>query len=332
MLDVHDRFSRVVFDDVVDVIMSNTLATANARRAALRRLAEVTPRGSTDLFSGWMTGATQLMSALSPDSVNRVLLLTDGQTNAGVTEPTALATAAADLRQGDIATTTFVVGDDFDERLLRDLAHQGGGQSYYIAEPTQIAEMLTSELGAALEVVRRNAALQVVLSPGSEVELLNRYRSTLAIGDHELRVELGDITSGQELEFVLRLVFPEDRKGATTRVQVLFAGDDAVASHVSCALDWTYADDDANDTQTRVVSVDRAAAGLYAARARAETTGANRAGDFRSARRVLEATARRIRAYADGDRELEALWRALMADVEALGREPMSAIETKRAF
>lgn len=332
LLQPQDRFTLIVYDDVVDTIMSNALATPDAKRVAMLRLGEIAPRGGTDLYAGWMTAATQMLEQLSRDNVNRVLLLTDGLANAGMTEPSGLVTAAEALRGHGIATTTFGVGDDFDERLLRDIAHNGGGQFYFVDAPAQIPEMVTSELGEALDVVRRRAALQIVLPPGAEAELLNRYRTTYAGGDHELRVELGDLTSGQEITLVVRLTFPEAREAPTTSVSVAIAGADALSSEVEGELSWTYADHAANDAQTRLVTVDREVAMLYAARARAEATEANRQGDYRTAKRVLEGTARRIRSYANGDTQIDAIWRALLAEVEMYAERVMSAKERKLSF
>ena len=42
MLHPDDRFSLVVYDNVVDVLMESAFCTADARREALRRLAQTT--------------------------------------------------------------------------------------------------------------------------------------------------------------------------------------------------------------------------------------------------------------------------------------------------
>ncbi len=327
LLRPQDRFTLVVYDTAVDVLSRSTLATEDAKRMALQRLSDIGPRGGTDLYAGWMSAATQMLEHLSRENVNRVLLLTDGLANAGITEPSALVAAADDLRQRGIATTTFGVGDDFDERLLREIAHESGGQFYFIETPRQIPDLLTSELGEALEVVHRDALVQVTLPSGAECELLNRYRSSQAVGDNTLRVQLGDVTSGQELLLVVRLTFPDDREGATTGVRVNIAGVDAVEQEQS----WRYETHAMNDAQPRDRAVDREVAMLYAARARDAATEANREGDFRRARTVLEATARRIRDYAHDDAELDRLWRELQAQVETFGMVHMSVRELKES-
>jgi hypothetical protein len=96
--------------------------------------------------------------------------------------------------------------------------------------------------------------------------------------------------------------------------------------------EWRYAGHAANDVQPRDVVVDREVASLYAALARAEATEANRRGDFRHARRVLEGTARRIEDYAGGDAELRALARTLRDDVGHYAEQAMSSMQLKSAF
>jgi Ca-activated chloride channel family protein len=368
MLREGDRFTLVVFDDQMEVLAAGTLANSLTTRAALNRLSEIEPRGGTDLHTGWTTGASHLLLHTDQQSlhntVNRVLLLTDGQANHGLTDPAALTEVAKQFHRRGVATSTFGVGSDFDERLLRDIAREGGGQFYYIESPVQIADLLTSELGDALEVVRRNVTVRVMFPPGADAELLNSYNTVRAPGGGVLNVQVGDFTSGQELQLVFRLTFPEDREGATATVQVEtvaydtrdrqpgvpMSGTDDVSSNDNDAMNatgyphvrrtmpdaegalvYTYAGRAANEAGRRNVLVDREVAQLYAARARLQASECNRYGDYKRARRVLEATAQRIKSYANGDAELEQLWRALLADIEKYATVAMSVGALKQS-
>src|SRR5688572_12412610 len=163
LLRPEDRFTLVVYDQEVDVLVPSTPATPETKQLARSRLNAVGPRGSTDLHAGWSAAAAQIGTGLRDDAVTRVLLLTDGLANHGITDPAALLKTADELRRLGIATTTFGVGADFDERLLRDMAHEGGGNFYFIESPAQIADLLSSELGEALEVVARDAVVHFTL-------------------------------------------------------------------------------------------------------------------------------------------------------------------------
>jgi Ca-activated chloride channel family protein len=332
MLRPEDSFSLVTYDAQVDVLAPASAATAEAKRRALEALAHVGPRGSTDLCAGWLRGCEQVAERLSDDGIARALLLTDGLANHGVTDGPTIAHHAAELRRRGIATSTFGVGEDFDERLLRDMAHEGGGNFYFLERAEQIPDLMTSELGVALETVMRRAALHVQLAPGMEAEPLNRFRHTRARGDDELRVELGDLVSGQELSVVIELRFPRGEIGRRTSVRVALGSDDAIVTHAEGLVEWTYASHADNDRQPRDRTVDREVAKLYAARARAEATEANRHGDLERARRVIVGTVQRIGSYAGDDRELRDLMYALEIETDQFAAAVMSPMAMKAAF
>jgi Ca-activated chloride channel family protein len=331
LLRPEDRFTLVVYDTEVDVLCEAVAATPEARRMALSRLRDVGPRGGTDLHAGWTAAAAQIGAGLRDDAITRALLLTDGLANHGITEHGALVEKSAELRRFGIVTSTFGVGADFDERLLRDVAHEGGGNFYFIETPAQIADLLTSELGEALEIVARDAVLHVALPDGADAEPLGRQRFTGGRGEG-LHISLGDLVSAQEMPVVIRIRLPEGLPGAATGVSARLGDRDGVLDTSAVSCEWRYADHRANDVQPRDVTVDREVAAHYAARARAEATEANRKGDLDRARHVLERTADRIRRYADNDPAIDAIRRSLLDDARRYGREVLSAMQLKVSF
>lgn len=332
MLRPEDRFALVVYDEEVDVVQRSTHATPDAKRRALDALREVGPRGMTDLSGGWMRGCAEIAEHLRDEGIARALLLTDGLANRGITDRATLAHHAGELRQRGIATSTFGVGADFDERVLRDMAHEGGGNFYFIETPAQIPDLLTSELGEALEVVARRAALEIVLPRGARAEVLNRFRSAQRAGGNELRVELGDLSSGQEYRAVIRVRFAPGQVGDRADLRVALTADGGDVAREEGRLTWTYASHPENDVQERDVEVDREVATLYAARARAEATEANRHGDFERARQVLERTADRIGAYAGRDPVMRGLVRELREQVPVFAERVMEPMALKSAM
>jgi hypothetical protein len=211
------------------------------------------------------------------------------------------------------------------------MAHEGGGNFYFIEQAAQIPDLLTSELGEALEVVVRGAAITVVLPPGADAEPLKRFRHTRAVGDNELRVELGDLVAGQEVSAVIAVELPRGVIGEETSLQVSLTGA-GIEPALEGEVRWTYASHVDNDRQERDGEVDRAVAELYAARARAEATEANRAGDLGHARRILERTAKRIRSYAGSDQTLARLATSLERDVGHFAEESLSPMALKSAM
>ena len=301
-----DRFSLVAYDDEIATVVESTKATAEARRNAKVKLAAIDARGSTDLHGGWLAGCNQLTAHLGAQQVGRCLLLTDGQANVGIQDPAELGGLAATARKtARVATSTFGVGEDFDERLLRGMADASGGRFYYIERPEQIPDLLTSELGELLEVVARDVRLVLHLPTGVEAAPLNALATAAVTGGIQIR--LGDLVSGQQLDVVVALKFPAGHAGDTVAVQFGLSDRTGALAAAPQALGWSYAADRAHKAQPREVIVDREVARLYAARARAEALELNREGNYKEARAVVEKTARRIDDYAGGDADLKAI-------------------------
>ena len=84
-----DRIAVVTFDTSVDVVLPLEHHDA---AAVAGRIRAIHSGGSTNLSAGWLKGVEILTSSKRPDSVARVVVLTDGHANAGVTEPDALCT------------------------------------------------------------------------------------------------------------------------------------------------------------------------------------------------------------------------------------------------
>ncbi len=324
-LDGRDRFSIVVYDDRIDTVLESTAASAEARRNATDRLARIDARGSTNLADGWFRGGEQVAAHLSDEGVDRVLLLTDGLANVGITDRSELARHAGELRARGVSTTTFGVGSHFDEELLQSMADAGGGHFYYIADAVQIRDHIASEVGETLEVVARDAKLELLAGEGIAVEVISPHR----LSGHGTRslVSLGDLVADQVIDVVLRLTFPFGDIGRDTGLIVRAIdreGAFEAGGLADAKLSWTWADNAENDAQPRDADVDRAVARQFAARARQDAVKRNRAGDFEQARHVLGATAKRIRGYAGRDPELRGLIAALEGET-SLFAAPMEA-------
>lgn len=334
LLGTADRFSLVVFDDAVDVLMPSTVATADAKKRALRALHQIHPRQSTDLCAGWMNGCEQLSEFVADGTISRALLLTDGQANAGETNHEVLAHHAAELNRRGITTSAFGVGADFDERLLSAIAAEGGGNFYFVQRAEQIPDLITSELGEALEVVMPRATLTVTLPRGAEATVVNHFRSRRSHGRTASTIELGDLVSAQELDVVIRVKFPlgevDDSVVVSASLGDETTGDEAAS--VRQSVEFTYASHGANDEQPRDADVDREVAKLYAALARAEATEANRHGDFDRARRALVGTARRMEEYAGTDAEIRTIIQSLRREVPEYAEQLMSPMALKQSF
>lgn len=101
----------------------------------------IQPGGSTNLHGGWLGAAQSLRSG------GRIILLSDGQANAGeFTDAGALGRESMKrLRDFETVTSTIGVGADYDEDLMSRMGTDGGGAHYYAHSPEAITEAFSQE-------------------------------------------------------------------------------------------------------------------------------------------------------------------------------------------
>ncbi len=146
----------------------------------------------------------------------------------------------------------------------------------------------------------------------------------------ELRLLIGDLVAGQNVELVLSVRFPQAEAGLATSAFFTIGDRDGALKADGCTLAWQHAEAADVDAQPRDREVDRAVARIYAARARLEAVHLNRLGEYRDARHALSGVARRIAGYVGSDTELKALAAQLIAE-EAAFSAPMAELDRKSA-
>ena len=152
-----DRVSVTIFDNDVETIVPGGPPVDKA--ALIRRIEQISPRGSTDLHGGWVEGGRQAEVGLVSGGVNRVLLLSDGLANTGVVDPNTITAEARGLAARGVGTTTIGVGDDYNEDLMEAMARAGDGHYYYIDSPVQLVDIFQTELQGLMDTLGQKVSL-----------------------------------------------------------------------------------------------------------------------------------------------------------------------------
>jgi Ca-activated chloride channel family protein len=329
LLRPEDRFAFVIYDDVVEVVTESRHATSDAVASTLIRLATIEPRRGTNLGGGWLLGCEQVAKHLGDEALGRCLLVTDGLANVGMCDPAELCRHAAELRHRGIATSTFGVGTDFDERLLRKMSDAGAGHFYYVETPAQIEDALTGELGEALEVVAREVSVDLVTSVPARIDVLNDFRIEQVPSG--VRCHVGDLVSGQALRLAASVLLPPGPVGAQAQLVATLRDREGVLGAATASIRWTYASHADDERHPRNRIVDRVVANLHAHRARRDALELNRRGRLDEAGQVLEAAAVRVRLEAGDDTVLLGIAAELSREHRTYTRR-LSAAETKERF
>jgi Ca-activated chloride channel family protein len=193
VLTERDRLAIVTFDDEVKV-----LGPSQPVRDPLLFISAINTidaGGTTALFDGWLAGATQVANHLNPQSLNRVMVLSDGQANGGLTDADAIAAKVEDLTRRGISTSAFGLGSGFDEDLMGAVAAAGDGTLAQNESPKQLADLYASELEGLANTLGRRVSLGIQAKNGAVlVDVLNDLPKTSA-GNYQLP----NLSYGQEI-------------------------------------------------------------------------------------------------------------------------------------
>lgn len=220
-LESQDFVSIVIYDDDVDVLQPTTPVKD---KLALKRLIDgITDRNSTNLSGGILEGYAQVKKSFNANYVNRVLLLSDGLANVGITDVNILQEIARKkTSEENIALSTFGIGADFDEILMTKLAEFGSGNYYFIESPDKIPSIFAQELQGLLSVVAQNTTLTLDIPHSIRVEktfgylptqqttnqLLFNFKDVFSEEQKVVLVKLGLVEALKEpLSFVVNLTF-----------------------------------------------------------------------------------------------------------------------------
>jgi len=188
-MDPADVLSLVAFDNQVKTVFPPApVKHKNSMKAAV---GAIEPGGSTNLSGGLLEGAQYVRKAVKDGTVNRVILLSDGHANQGITEPARLADIAREFRSSGVGITTMGVGDGFDEELMETIADNGGGNFYFIEQPDDIPAIFDKELQGLLTVVAQNMKLTLQPSDGVRIAGVYGYRAEEVLG--ETAIAAGDL-------------------------------------------------------------------------------------------------------------------------------------------
>jgi Ca-activated chloride channel family protein len=199
-----DFMSVTVFDHYVDTVFpAQRVVNKDLLKAAIHSIEE---GWSTNLSGGLLRGYEEALKECRQGQVNRVLLLTDGMANVGITDPATLSAKARALLEKNVSLSTIGVGLHFNEDLLIALADAGNGSYYYVKSAEQIPNVFAAELKGLLSVVAQGIALKVDGLSGCRVTMVYGYEPSFT--DNGASLSLPDMFRDEEKRLVVELSYP----------------------------------------------------------------------------------------------------------------------------
>jgi Ca-activated chloride channel family protein len=205
-----DRLSLVVYDDEVDTLVP-AVPIADGREVVRRAIRGVASGGSTNLHGGWHQGVATLLPFVSPQTVSRVILLSDGCANAGLVDPQAIWAQCTEFAGAGIGTSTYGLGSGFNEDLMIGMARAGHGTSYYGESADDLMDPFREEFDLLNALCARRLQLEIEPAAGVKVTMLNEYAAAA-----ETAWWLPDLAYGGEAWAIVRFKVPKKLVGSST--------------------------------------------------------------------------------------------------------------------
>ena len=153
------------------------------------------------------------------EGTNRVVLLTDGQANAGIIDPGQLLGLARGAASRRVSTTCIGFGAGFNERLLESMAGAGAGNYWYVESYDQMAAIFQGEIEGLVALAAQNVEIEVRLThpKAAGVSFLQSY-PVEATPEGTWRVVLNDLYA--TLPRALGILFHVEDVGALGKVEL----------------------------------------------------------------------------------------------------------------
>jgi Ca-activated chloride channel family protein len=205
-----DRFALFSYSDAVQKHCDLLAATDLNRRLMQSAVNGIFSSGATNLGEGLRAGIDLIAASARPGHPGRVILISDGLANRGVTDPASLGRMAAVAAGKEFAVTTVGVGADFNEFLMTMIADRGAGSYYYLDNPSAFAEMFQKEFLSVKSAAATGIAVSLVLPAG--VSLLDAAGYPVSLEGDWAVFHPGSLRSGQTRRIFLTLQVPTDQE------------------------------------------------------------------------------------------------------------------------
>lgn len=213
-LSANDRCTVAVYDTTAQTLVP--LLPASEKNRFHTALSSVQTGGSTDLHAGWLEGAATLTPVTGETSISRVILLSDGQANAGLTDPAAICSDVQRLAASGVTTSTLGLGHGFNEALMTDMARAGRGRAHYGRTADDLLGPLTEELDLLDAIAARRIACRIKPSADVNIEVLN----TLPVASNGT-YPMPDVAWESETVIAVRLSLPAHMTVSETLFELL---------------------------------------------------------------------------------------------------------------
>ena len=199
----NDQLSVVTYDSNASVVFPTTKVS---RKDLLKtEISRIRSGGTTALYDGWSVGAEQVAQNAGGNYLSRVLLLSDGQANSGLTDEETISSHCQTMAENGVTTSTYGLSEHFNENLMTAMARSGQGQAHYGQTADDLMDPFQEEFDLLEAILGRRLRLRIMPEVGVSFELLNGYAQ-----DQEGRFILPDLAYEADVWALMKVKINRD--------------------------------------------------------------------------------------------------------------------------
>jgi Ca-activated chloride channel family protein len=218
-----DTVAVTIFSDQArTVVPSQKAIDKYSIMAAIDRISIV---GGTRLYHGLEVASREMKKGISGNSINRMIVLTDGETEG----EEQCVTIARQERANKISITAFGVGDEYNEEFLREVSDITLGGFYHIKDPEFTANSFRKELADISAAVITDVKVSLNLVGDVKFDQFHMIFPHITLMQPEIEnegniimVQAGNLHKNEQSVFGVHLKLPL-RQAGRVRIAQVFA-------------------------------------------------------------------------------------------------------------
>lgn len=204
-----DTVSVIGYSQTADIVVPATTLSPSTRLQVMSRIQSLPTRGHTCISCGIETGLQML--AQRNGAINRMLLLTDGQANRGVTDLGRLRELAIDAHNRGTSISSIGVDVEYNERLMQVLARGSNGRHHFVEQAQDLIRAFDTEFRSLVSTIARNTVLEIDLAPG--IELAEVFGRNFQRSGNRVTIPVGTLTAGDRKTLIMRVQTSSQKVG-----------------------------------------------------------------------------------------------------------------------
>ncbi len=164
-LELGDIVNMVTWNTSNNTILDGYKVSGTGDLAVLSAIDALEASGGTDLHGGLVAGYALAQQNYGPKRLNRVVLISDGGANVGITDKELIAANSKDADQEGIYLVGVGVGEvtSYNDLLMNVVTDEGRGAYLYVDSAAEAKRMFVDRFDETMEVAARSVQVEVTL-------------------------------------------------------------------------------------------------------------------------------------------------------------------------